>query len=74
MRVIYPYFMVWSRNGKHALVVELARMKCKRLGHKHLVGLWDETQGKHIAYCVACETTLPNARVPETFSPNRELA
>lgn len=72
MRVIYPYFMVWTRAAAHTIRVQLNAMRCKRLGHKQLIGVWNDTQQKHIAFCVACMTLQPNAEVPDVFK--REIS
>jgi len=74
MRVIYPFFMVWTRHAQHRIRVQLAAMRCKRLGHKQLIGLWDDKQQKHIAFCAACETMLPNVEVPEVFKKREVVA
>lgn len=66
-RVIWPRFMVWSRMGKHALRVELAKMRCARVGHKHLIGKWSECEQRHIAYCIECETMLPEIVVRDEY-------
>lgn len=73
MRVIYPRFMVWSRQGKHALRVELAKMRCKRLGHRHLIGVWDDALQRHVALCIECETRLPDAKLSDIFLEPREI-
>ena len=67
MRVIWPHFMVWTRHAHHAIAVQLGAMRCKRVGHRKLIGVWDDKQNKHIAYCASCETMLPDVEVPSVF-------
>lgn len=71
MRVTWPYFMVWTRYAQHAIRVQLAAMRCKRLGHKQIVGLWNDKEQKHNSFCVACEMYLPGVEVPEAFKEHR---
>jgi hypothetical protein len=73
MRVIYPRFMIWSRHAQHAIAVELGKMRCERIGHKKLVGVWRDREQKHIAFCVECETFLPDVEVPTQFQAHREV-
>ena len=63
IRAVWPYFMVWSRHAKKAIIVELSKMRCQRLGHRHLIGAWNDKAQKHVAFCIECETLLPDVEI-----------
>lgn len=58
---------------QHRIRVQLDAMRCKRIGHRKLIGLWDDKQQKHIAFCAACETMLPDVEVPKAFEKREAI-